>query len=94
VIHPDPSSSSISHPSGGADTNRYSSNSFFRRLVPVMGNAVNQLANDHLQDMSGFVFHFCIRLQIAMSTRVLQRTLLKNIKFCVNVCCYGKFRSH
>jgi hypothetical protein len=54
VIHPDPSSSSISHPSGGADTNRYSSNSFFRRLVPVMGNAVDQLANDLLQDIRIF----------------------------------------
>jgi hypothetical protein len=30
------------------------------------GNTVNQLANVHLQDISGFVFHFCIRLQIAM----------------------------
>jgi hypothetical protein len=49
------------------------SGSLFHRLVAVMRNTVNQLANnDHLQDISGFVFHFCIRLQIAMSTRVLQ----------------------
>ena len=53
------------------DTNRYNSNSLFHR------HTENQLANDHLQDVSGFVFHFCIRLQIAMSTRVPQELCWK-----------------
>ena len=45
--------------------------------------------------ISGFVFHFCIRLQIAMSTRVPQRTeehkVLCECLCFVLVCCYGKF---
>ena len=74
-------------------------------ILPLVRNTVDQLiVNDHLQDMSGFVFHFCIRLQIAMSNgfnpsapRIASAEEHAQPCDClcfVLVCCYGKFRSH
>ena len=75
------------------------SDSLFHRLVPVMRNTVNQLANDHVQ----LDIRFCLPFLHPTANRHVNPSAPRTASaeehkvLCdcfVLVCCYGKFRSH